>query len=214
MDDVSKKTAKILLSINAVTLNPKKPYRFSSGVLSPIYTDCRILMSYPKERRIIRDLYIKKINLVGKFDLLAATATAGIPHAAWIADKMSLPMAYVRSGTKDHGKVNQIEGVVKKGQKTAVIEDLISTGESATTTANVVRDAGAKVSNVFSIITYGMKKADDILNENVLSLTTLTSFNDVAAVAQSLGIIKENEATIIFDWAFEPSSWGKRAGFE
>jgi orotate phosphoribosyltransferase len=210
----SQKVAKILLSIKAVTLNPKKPFKYSSGILSPVYTDCRILMSFPKQRRQIRDLYIKEIKKLGGIDLIAATATAGIPHGAWVADKLNLPMVYVRGSAKDHGKGNQIEGIVKKGQKAVVVEDLISTGESATTTANAVKEAGAKVSHVISIITYGMKKSQDNFKANQLKLITLTTFQDVVTVAQKLGYIKRQETSIILEWAKDPPAWGKIQGFE
>lgn len=211
---ISEQVAKILLKIKAISLNPKKPYRYASGILSPVYTDCRILMSYPKERRIIRDLYIDAMKKMGTFDLVAATATAGIPHAAWIADRLNLPMVYVRGSTKDHGKGNRIEGLVKKGQKAVVVEDLISTGESAVTTANAVKEAEAKVDYVLAIITYGMKKSKDNFKNNKLKLITLTTFQDVVAQAQKMGYINKEEVSIILDWIKDPPSWGKRMGFE
>src|SRR3990167_10123832 len=170
MDNTKEKVAKLLLSINAIALNPRKPYRYSSGILSPVYTDCRLLISHPKERTIIRDLYIEAIKKTGSFDAIAGTATAGIPHAAWIADKLSLPMVYVRSKAKDHGKENLMEGIIKNGQKAIVIEDLISTGESAINSVNAVRAAGGEVSHVFAIITYGLTKAQQTFEENKLTL--------------------------------------------
>src|SRR3989338_10590950 len=113
MNNVSEAVAKILLELNAVTLSPKKPYRYASGILSPIYTDCRVLMAYPDKRRQIRDYYIEAIeNSAASFDVVAGTATAGIPHAAWIADKLNLPMVYVRGKAKDHGKSNIMEGIL------------------------------------------------------------------------------------------------------
>lgn len=210
----SKKVAKILLEIKAITLNSKKPYRYASGILSPVYTDCRILMAYPKYRKIIRDLYIKNLSLTGNFNLIAATATAGIPHGAWVADKTNLPMVYVRGNAKDHGKGNQIEGIVKKGQKTAVIEDLISTGGSSSTTADAVRKAGGKVTHVFSIFTYGMKAAKDNFKKNKLKLTSLTDFFTVVDVAEKLGHINKKEKNVILEWTKDPASWGEKMGFE
>lgn len=214
MDKTSQKVAKILLSINAVSLNPKKPFKYSSGILSPVYTDCRILMAYPKERKIIRDFYIKEIKKMGKINLIAATATAGIPHGAWVADKLNLPMVYIRGSNKDHGKGNQIEGLVHKRQKAVVLEDLISTGESSVTTANAVKDAGAKVYHVFSIITYGMKKSEENFRKNKLKLISLTTFQDVVNQAQKLGYINKEEMSAILDWTKDPSAWGKTQGFE
>ena len=158
----SEKVAKILLELKAITLNLKKPFRYASGVLSPVYTDCRVLMAYPDKRREIRDLYIDAIEKSGiQFDVVAGTATAGIPHAAWIADELNLPMVYVRGKSKDHGKENLMEGIIKLGQKAIVIEDLVSTGESAINSVDAVRSAGGQISHVFSIITYGMKQAED-----------------------------------------------------
>lgn len=211
MDDTSKSVAEILLKINAVSLNPKKPYKYASGILSPVYTDCRILMAYPDKRRIIRDLYIDAIKKSGiQFDVVAGTATAGIPHAAWIADELNLPMVYVRGSAKDHGKENLLEGIIKKGQKAIVIEDLVSTGESSISSTNAVRKAGGTVSHVFAIITYGIKIADNNFKKNKLKLIPLTTFEDVVKVAQSLGKIRSAEKAVILDWTKNPQAWGKK----
>ena len=114
--------AEILLDIKAVSLKPKEPFRYASGILSPIYCDNRLLMGYPDKRSRIRDLFIEKVKDL-KFEVIAGTATAGIPHAAWIADKLGLPMIYIRGKSKEHGKQNQIEGPLEKGKKVLVIED-------------------------------------------------------------------------------------------
>ncbi len=213
--NVEEQVAKILLELNAVTLNTAKPFRYASGILSPVYTDCRVLMAYPDKRRQIRDLYIDAINKSGvSFDVVAGTATAGIPHAAWIADKLNLPMVYVRGKAKDHGKENLLEGIINKGQKAIVIEDLVSTGESALNSVNVVRSAGGEVSYVFSIITYGMKKAAECFKENNLTLISLTNFQNLVEKAKQMGYIKEEEIELILDWITDPISWGKKMGFE
>lgn len=210
MTNTSEQVAKILLELNAVTLNPKKPYRYASGILSPVYTDCRVLMAYPKKRREIRDLYIDAIKKSGvEFDVVAGTATAGIPHAAWIAMELNLPMVYVRGKTKDHGKENLMEGLIKKGQKAIIIEDLVSTGESAINSVNAVRAAGGQVEFVFSIITYGIKLADNNFKKNKLKLISLTTFEDVVKVAQLFGKIRPAEKAVILDWTKNPESWGK-----
>lgn len=210
MNQSVEKVIKILLRLKAVTLSPKKPYKFASGILSPVYTDCRVLMAYPDERREIRDLYIDAINNSGvSYDVVAGTATAGIPHAAWIADKLSLPMVYVRGKAKDHGKENLLEGIIKKGQKAVVIEDLVSTGESAINSVNAIREVGGDVSHVFSIITYGLKKAEDNFKESNLKLVALTEFKDLVSEAQKMGYIREDEVAMILDWISNPSSWGK-----
>ena len=193
MTNSSETVAKILLKIKAISLNPKEPFRYDSGILSPVYIDNRLLISYPEERKIIRDLYIESMNSTGQqFDLIAATATAGIPHAAWVADKLNLPMVFVRGKAKDHGKKNRVEGVVKKRAKTAVIEDLISTGESSIETAKAVIGTGGEVSYIFAIITYGMKKADENFKANNLKLITLTTFADVLEIAEKSGQISGN----------------------
>lgn len=215
MNNTSEQVAKLLLEIKAVTLRPKKPFRYASGMLGPMYIDNRLLISYPNERKIIRDLFIDAIKSTGEdFDLIAATATAGIPHGAWIADKMNLPMVYVRGKTKEHGKGNQIEGLIKENQNTAIIEDLISTGESAITTAEAIKNAGGKVSYVFAIFTYGMKKSEENLENNQIKLITLSNLADIVEVAEKLGQITKEEKDIILDWAKDPPSWGKKMGFE
>lgn len=212
---IAEKVAKILLKLDAITLNPKKPYRYASGILSPVYTDCRVLMAYPDKRKRIRNLYIDAVKKSGvSFEVVAGTATAGIPHAAWIADKLNLPMVYVRGKVKDHGKENLMEGIIKNGQKAIVIEDLVSTGESAITSANAVRSAGGIVSYVFSIITYGMKIAEQNFKDNKLKLISLTTFKDVVSQAQKLGYINKEEMSPILEWIKDPPSWGKRMGFE
>ncbi len=206
--NTSKTVAKILLELDAVTLNSKKPFRYASGILSPVYTDCRVLMAYPGKRRQIRDFYIDAIKNSGvKFDVVAGTATAGIPHAAWIADKLNLPMVYVRGKAKDHGKENLMEGIIKKGQKVIVIEDLISTGESAINSVDAVRKAGGEISYVFSIITYGMQKAEDNFKQNKLKLISLTTFADVVEEAISLGKINVSEKELVLEWIKNPTSW-------
>lgn len=213
--NTSQKVAKILLEIKAVSFNPKKPYRYTSGMLSPVYTDNRILMSYIKQRKQVRDFYVKAIKQTGiDFDVVAGTATAGIPHAAWVAYKLYLPMVYVRSSAKEHGKGNQIEGLVKKGQKVAVVEDLVTTGGSSIETASALRKAGCKVTYVFAIITYETEKSVASFKENRLKLIALTTFKDVVTQAQKLGYINKEEMLSVLEWTNDPPAWGKKMGFE
>lgn len=208
MNGVSKKVAKILLDLNAVSLNAKKPFKYASGILSPVYTDCRVLMAYPEKRKQIRDFYIDAINKSGvKYDVIAGTATAGIPHASWIADKLNLPMVYVRGKMKDHGKENLMEGIIKKGQKAIIIEDLISTGESAINSVNAVRAAGGVVTAVFAIITYGMKPAEENFKQNSLKLISLTTFKDILDKAEESRQISKDEKGIILSWIKNPTYW-------
>lgn len=210
----SEKIAEILLKIGAVSLNAIKPFKYVSGILSPVYTDCRVLMSFPKERRIIRDLYVELIKSAGQFDVIAGTATAGIPHAAWVAEKLNLPMIYVRGSAKDHGKGNQIEGKLYKNQKVAIIEDLISTGESSCETARAIKKAGGKTNYIFAITTYGMEKAQQNFKKNKLKILTLTDFATTVKVAENLGLIKDAERNIILAWTKDPPNWGQQMGFE
>lgn len=214
MTSQEENVARILLRINAVTLNPKKPYKYASGILSPVYTDCRVLISFPKERDYIRDLYIKTLKLVGECDVVAGTATAGIPHAAFIAEKLKLPMIYVRGKGKDHGKGNQIEGILKKGQKVVIIEDLISTGESSLETARAIRASGARVSHVLAITTYGMQLSTLNYANNKLKLVSLTNFPETVKTAEKLDLISETEKLMVLEWVKDPPGWGKTMGFE
>ena len=214
MNKTAEKVAKLLFSINAIMLNPKKPFRYSSGILSPIYTDCRLLMGYPKERTLIRNLYAEAILSEGRFDAIAGTATAGIPHAAWVSDKLKLPMIYVRGKAKDHGKGNQIEGKLIRKQNVAVIEDIISTGESSSETVRAIRKSGAYSSHIFSILTYGMKKAEENYKSNKIKLIYLTDFPTIIKVAEQLGFIKEKDKNLILEWVKNPPLWGKKMRFE
>lgn len=215
MNNISETVAKILLELNAVSLNSQKPFRYASGILSPVYTDCRVLMAYPDIRRRVRDFYIEAIQKTGvSFEVVAGTATAGIPHAAWIADKLNLPMIYVRGKAKDHGKENMMEGIINKGQKAIVIEDLISTGESAINSVNAVRAAGGEITHVFAIITYGLKKAEQNFKNHQLKLVSLTTFADVVQQAQKLNYINKEDIKVILDWTADPTSWGERMGLK
>lgn len=215
MNNTSEKVAKILLGLKAVTLNPSKPYRYASGILSPVYTDCRVIIAYPEKRKEIRDLYIEAIKESGvEFDIVAGTATAGIPHAAWIADKLNLPMIYVRGKAKDHGKENLVEGIIEAGQKVVVIEDLVSTGESSINSVEAIKAIGGEVSTVFSIITYGISKGEENFKKHNLNLVSLTNFHDVVEEAGEIGYIEMQEKELILDWISDPEGWAKRRGYE
>lgn len=214
MNKTSQRAAEILLSIGAVGLNAEKPFRYTKGYLSPVYTDCRLLMSYPKERGEIIDLIIAEIVKTGEFDVIAGTATAGIPHAAWASQSLNLPMVYVRNKPKEHGKGNQIEGIVKEGQKVAVVEDMISTAQSAVGTILALRTAYAKADHIFSIMTYNLQKSQDILKENSVNLNSLTNLSDLSEVAVQTNKINEEQNKMVLEWAKDPETWGNRMGFE
>ena len=202
------KIAETLLKVNAVMLRTKPPFRWASGILSPIYTDNRILMSYPREREFIVNSFIRlmKQNKI-KFDGIAATATAGIPWGAWLAQKLKKPMVYVRGEAKDHGKENLVEGKVEEGKSYIVIEDLISTGGSSLNTINSVRAKGGIVENCFAIFTYELEKsASNFQNANVrlLTLTNFTSFVKTALKKKSITKVEINH---IMDWKKHPEGW-------
>lgn len=215
--NISKKTAELLLGIKAIDLRPKKPFRFTSGILSPIYIDNRIVMSFPKVRNKIIGFYIKvikeKIGLT-KVNLLSGTATAAIPQAAFIAQKLNLPMVYVRGTKKGHGKENQIEGVVKKGQKLIVIEDHISTGGSLVGNVKAIRAAKGIVKYAVVTTTYLMKSAAESFKKSKIRVLSLTDFKEIIEVAIKKGYLKEKDRDLVLKWAENPKNWGKKFGFE
>lgn len=210
----SEKVAKILLTLDAVTISPKKPYRYSSGILSPVYSDMRLLISYPKERKIIISEMANLIRRLGVPDVVAGTATAGIPHAAYISEKLNVPMVYVRGKAKDHGKKSQIEGLFKKGQKAIIIEDLISTAGSSLETLRALKSEGGKVKDIVAIYTYTMPSSISNIKKANVKLHTLTTFPTVVDVAVRFGFMKEKDKALVLEWLKDPAGWGKKMGFE
>ena len=202
------KISEILLNLNAVMLRTKPPFRWASGILSPIYTDNRILMSYPKEREFIVNFFIKLIrkNKI-KFDGFAGTATAGIPWASWLAQKMKKPMIYARSETKDHGRENFIEGKIEENKTYIVVEDLVSTGSSSLNTINAVRDKGGIVEVCVSIFTYELEKAKHNFETANVKLLTLTNFTSLVKIALKQKYIAREQLTHIMDWKKHPEGW-------
>lgn len=186
--------AKILLKLKAVTLSPEDPYTWASGIKSPIYCDNRLTLSYPEERKIVEEGLVNLIK--GKFsdvEYIMGTATAGIPHAAIIADNMKLPMGFVRSSNKDHGKQNKIEGAKIDGAKVVVIEDLFSTGSSSIEAAKALEEVGYEVLGIVSIFTYNMKSAEENFKEAGFIHDSLTNFDELIEVAHDMDYIKESE---------------------
>src|SRR3954469_15991400 len=189
---LKKAIAESLLEIKAVSLRPNNPFTWTSGIHSPIYCDNRLTLSYPEIRRKIATGLTEIIT--EKFpgtDLIAGTATAGIPHAAWVSELLNLPMCYVRSKAKGHGKGNQIEGNAASGQKVVVVEDLISTGGSVITAVQALREAGCDVLGVVSIFTYGLEKGRELLQENGIKSISLTDFATLIEVAIEKGYVSE-----------------------
>ena len=202
------KIAEILLNAHAVMLRTKPPFRWASGILSPIYTDNRILMSYPKEREFIVNSFVKLIkkNKI-KFDGFAATATAGIPWAAWLSQKMRKPMVYVRSESKDHGRENLVEGRIEEGKSYIVVEDLVSTGSSSLNTIDAVREKSAIVENCISIFTYELEKSKNNFETANVRLLTLTNFTSFVKTALKKKYISKEQLTHIMDWKKNPEGW-------
>ncbi|WP_281186863.1 orotate phosphoribosyltransferase [Staphylococcus schleiferi] len=198
---MSKLIAKSLLDIEAVSLSPSEMFTWSSGIKSPIYCDNRVTLGYPEVREAIRDGLIQLIEKhFPDVEVVSGTATAGIPHAAYISDKMSLPMNYVRSKSKSHGKQNQIEGALSNNKKVVVVEDLISTGGSSITAVNALREAGADVLGVVAIFTYGLSKADEMFNDVKVPFYTLSHYDELIEVAQAEGKISEADIETLINW--------------
>ena len=202
--------AKDLLSIKAVFLRPEEPFTWASGIKSPIYCDNRLTLTAPEVRNDIENGLAQVIKeKYPEVEVLMGTATAGIAHAAITAHLMGLPMGYVRSGAKDHGRQNQIEGRLERGQKVVVVEDLISTGGSVIEVVNVLRDAGAEVLGIVSIFTYGMKKGLERLAAANIENTSLTNFDAVVEVAAQEGYIAKEDVSRLIAFRNNPSdeSW-------
>ena len=202
--------AKDLLSIKAVFLRPEAPFTWASGIKSPIYCDNRLTLTAPEVRNDIENGLAQVIReKYPEVEVLMGTATAGIAHAAITAHLMVLPMGYVRSGAKDHGRQNQIEGRLEKGQKVVVVEDLISTGGSVIEVVNVLREAGADVLGIVSIFTYGMKKGLERLAAAHIENTSLTNFDAVVEVAAQEGYIAQSDVARLIAFRDNPSdeSW-------
>ncbi|MEW9050410.1 MAG: orotate phosphoribosyltransferase [Neobacillus sp.] len=203
--------AEKLLNINAVALKPNEPFTWASGLRSPIYCDNRLTLSYPEVRReIASGLKGLILDHFPDVEVVAGTATAGIPHAAWVSELMDAPMCYVRSKPKGHGKGNQIEGKVEKGQKVVVVEDLISTGGSVITAVQALREAGCEVLGVVSIFTYGLEKGKELLQQAEIKSYSLTDFPALVETAISKGDISVDDQESLFSWSMNPTEWSKR----
>ena len=212
MKDYKKLIAKDLLKIKAVFFRPDEPFTWASGIKSPVYCDNRLTLTAPEVRNDVENALAETIKQNFKdVEVLMGTSTAGIAHAAITAHILGLPMGYVRSGAKDHGRQNQIEGKLEKGQKVVVVEDLISTGGSVIEVVNVLREAGAEVLGIVSIHTYGMKKGLERLKDANVINVSLTDFDSVAEVAAEEGYIKKEDVKRLIAFRDNPSdeSWIK-----
>lgn len=208
---MNKQIAEQLLAIEAVFLKPHEPFTWSSGIQSPIYCDNRLTMSYPNLRKEIANALVKLIQThFQDAEVIAGTATAGIPHAAWVSDQMELPMCYVRSKAKAHGKGNQIEGRVKSGQKVVVVEDLISTGGSVITAVEALRQAGCHVLGVVSIFTYGLEAGEKQLEKANVKAYSITDYESLLEVALDKNYIEKKDIETLQAWRQHPEEWGKQ----
>ncbi|GAA4857565.1 orotate phosphoribosyltransferase [Paenibacillus vulneris] len=209
---LAEQIADALLRIQAVTLRPNQPFTWASGMKSPIYCDNRLTISYPEIRELIAEGFIALIrDNFPDVEVIAGAATGGIPHAAWVAQKLNLPMVYVRDKAKGHGKENLIEGVIRPGQKTVVIEDLISTGGSSLKVALAVNEAGAHTQGVLGIFSYQFEKAKEAFEGAGVPFETLSNYTTLVDVALRQGSIQQQDLELLKAWRLNPSEYGKQA---
>lgn len=212
--DTATEVAEILYEIGAVIFRPNQPFVFKSGIKSPVYTDNRLLISYPREWKKIIDFFIAEIQQIGKPDVICGVATAGVPHAAQIAQRLNLPMIYARPTRKGHGLDKQVEGVLKRGQKVIVVDDLISTGMSSLGVVEGIRKLGGKVTDQLAIFSYDLKESKENYNKSKVKLHPLTNLETSAKVAVSKKFLKPDQVSVVLDWAKDPKNWGRKMGFE
>ncbi|MCO6148756.1 orotate phosphoribosyltransferase [Flavobacterium sp. NRK1] len=208
--DTAKKTAELLLQINAIKLNPKNPFTWASGWKSPIYCDNRITLSFPPIRNYIREEFAKHIEKeFGKPDVIAGVATGAIGIGMLVAEYMGLPFVYVRPEAKKHGRQNQVEGFLQKGQNVVVVEDLISTGKSSLLAVEALKAAGANVKGMVAIFTYGFDISVENFKEANVTLHTLGNYKTLLELAVSKNYITEKEQETLIEWSKSPSTWGQ-----
>jgi orotate phosphoribosyltransferase len=209
MKMIAENIAKILITSDAVRLSPQDPFTYTSGLKGPIYTDNRVLISFVEERKAIVDAFIDLVKERGlKPDYLAGTATAGIPWAAFMAERMGLPMVYVRSKPKGHGAGKQIEGNLPEGKSVLIIEDLVTTGGSAINSVEAIRNEGKGiVHEVFAIFSYGLEKAENAFRESSTALTTLTNLDVLLDVALEMGKVSEEDKAKVMKFKTDPVGW-------
>jgi orotate phosphoribosyltransferase len=208
MENSAKKIAEYLLQIKAIKLQPSNPFTWASGWKSPIYCDNRKTLSFPAVRSFIRDSFVSLIkDLYPDAELIAGVATGAIAHGALAADKMGLPFIYVRSGVKEHGLGNQIEGYYEPGQKVVVVEDLVSTGGSSLNAVRALREAGCEVMGMVAIFTYEFSKASEGFAEEKCKLNTLCNYSVLVETAVRAGYISDSEVETLRKWRIDPSVW-------
>ena len=206
--DPALKVAESLLQIKAVKLSPKKPFTWASGWKSPIYCDNRKTLSYPAVRTYIRQQFVHAINHeFGRVDMIAGVATGGIAHGALVAHDLGLPFIYVRSGSKEHGLKNQVEGDITVGRSVVVIEDLVSTGGSSLNAVQALRHAGLEVKGMVAIFTYGFDEARDAFTKAKVNLQALTNYGILLDQALRSDYITEKDVVSLNEWRKDPAGW-------
>lgn len=209
MEDVSKRVAGYLLQIKAIKLQPANPFTWASGWKSPIYCDNRKTLSYPEVRSFIAESFASRVReLYPDAQYIAGVATGAIAHGMLVADRLGLPFIYVRSGAKEHGLGNQIEGFYEPGSRVVVIEDLISTGGSSLSAVKALRDAGCEVMGMLAIFTYGFSKATAAFEDMHCHLDTLSNYGSLIELALESGYVGERELQALKQWREDPSKWG------
>jgi orotate phosphoribosyltransferase len=207
--ETAEKTAELLLQINAIKLNPKNPFTWASGWKSPIYCDNRLTLSFPAIRNYIREEFSKNIEKqFGKPDVIAGVATGAIGIGMLVAEYMGLPFVYVRPEPKKHGRQNQIEGFLQKGQNVVIVEDLISTGNSSLMAVQAIKEAGANVKGMVAIFTYGFEQARENFDQAHVELFTLSNYQHLLNLAVAKNYITEAEQATLQEWSTAPETWG------
>jgi len=206
--DTAKKTAELLLQINAIKLKPENPFTWASGWKSPIYCDNRIILSYPLIRNYVKEQMAKQVEeLYGKPDVIAGVATGAIGIGMLVAECLGLPFIYVRPEPKSHGRQNQIEGQLSPNQNVVVIEDLISTGKSSLNAVKALKESGANVKGMVAIFTYGFTVADENFKSENTQLHTLSDYSNLIQQASDTEYIKEEQLNTLLQWKSNPAAW-------
>lgn len=210
METMKQEIASALLEINAVLLRPSEPFTWASGWHSPIYCDNRRVLSFPEIREKVSGyLAAQAMKLYPEAEIVAGVATGAIAHGVLAAEKMNKPFIYVRPKPKDHGTGSQIEGILERGKKVVVIEDLISTGMSSLAAVKALRDAGAEVLGMVAIFTYGFPLAGERFAEEKVELTTISDYQALIEVAKTTGYISEDEYKVLGEWRKSPETWNR-----
>ena len=208
--DTAEKTAELLLQINAIKLNPENPFTWASGWKSPIYCDNRLILSFPSIRNYVRDEFAKNIEKqFGKPDVIAGVATGAIGVGILVAESLGLPFVYVRPEPKKHGRQNQVEGFLQKGQNVVVVEDLISTGNSSLMAVEALRNEGANIKGMAAIFTYGFNVAEENFKNANIDLYTLSNYENLLDLAVQKQYITEDQQSTLLEWNESPSTWGQ-----